>query len=206
MKIQGEIAFKSDDFMYVFFVYSRPLNNFEASGTPWRSNTTDDALAVERHAAFRLGVFADPVYTTGDWPTIMTDTLSPSYLPRFTAAEKKDLLGRPLTPIYRRFGLNYSIGSADFFAIDSYRTQWISAPPDGLAACVQNTSHPMWPECNTPVLYDSNAGWAAGPNPDPLSATWLQATPNQLRPYLKEVQKRWPTKKMVPIPHYVLRD
>ncbi|KAF8066627.1 glycoside hydrolase superfamily [Lyophyllum atratum] len=163
MKIQGEISFKNDDFV----------------GIPWRANSTDDIAAVERHAAFRIGSFSDPAYTTGDWPKIMTDTLPPSYLPRFTAAEKKDLLG-----------------SADFFAIDAYRTQWITAPPDGLAACIHNVSHPMWPECHTPVLFDSNAGWAAGPSPDPLSDAWLQATPNFLRASLKELQKRWPTNKM----------
>ncbi|KAJ7779243.1 glycoside hydrolase family 1 protein, partial [Mycena metata] len=163
MKIEGEIAFKNDDFI----------------GIPWRSNTTDDALSVERHAAFRIGVFSDPVYTTGDWPTIMTDTLPPDYLPRFTEQEKKD-----------------NLGSADFFAIDSYREQFIAAPPDGLDACVSNTSHPLWPECHSVVLFDSNAGWAAGISPDPLSDSWLQATPNTLRSYLKGLQTRWPTNKM----------
>lgn len=163
MKIQGEIALKSDDFI----------------GIPWRSNTTEDAEAVERHAAFRIGVFADPLYTTGDWPKIMTDTLSPEYLPRFTEAEKKD-----------------NLGSADFFAIDSYREQWVAAPSDGLDACVGNVSHPLWPECHTVVLFDSNAGWAAGISPDPLSESWLQATPNTLRGFYKGLQTRWPTKKM----------
>jgi len=163
MNISGEIAFKTDDFV----------------GIPWRANSTDDFNANERHAAFRIGAFADPVYTTGDWPKIMTDTLPPSYLPRFTEQEKKDLKG-----------------SADFFAIDAYRTQYIMAPPDGLAACVSNPSHPMWPECNTPVLFDSNAGWANGPSPDPASDAWLQATPNFLRASLRALQTRWPTKKM----------
>ncbi|KAJ7041017.1 glycoside hydrolase superfamily [Mycena alexandri] len=163
MKIEGEISLKNDDFI----------------GIPWRSNTTDDALSVERHVAFRIGVFSDPLYTTGDWPTIMTDTLPPDYLPRFTEQEKKD-----------------NLGSADFFAIDSYREQFITAPPDGLDACVSNTSHPLWPECHSVVLFDSNAGWAAGISPDPLSDVWLQATPNTLRSYLKGVQTRWPTKKM----------
>ncbi|KAF9466011.1 glycoside hydrolase family 1 protein [Collybia nuda] len=163
MKIQGEIAFKNDDFV----------------GIPWRANNTDDIEAVERHAAFRIGIFSNPAYTTGDWPKIMTDTLPPSYLPRLTASEKKDALG-----------------SADFFAIDPYRTQWVAAPPGGVAACVKNTSHPLWPECHTVMLFDSGAGWAAGPSPDPLSESWLQATPNFLRGTLKDLQKRWPTKKM----------
>ncbi|KAG6865430.1 hypothetical protein C0991_002668 [Blastosporella zonata] len=162
MKIEGEISFKNDDFV----------------GIPWRANNTEDIEAVERHAAFRIGAFSNPTYTTGDWPKIMIDELPPSYLPRFSAADKKDLLG-----------------SADFFATDAYRTQWVAAPPDGMASCVHNTSHPMWPECHTVVLFDTN-GWAAGPSPDPLSDSWLQATPNFLRASLVELQKRWPTKKM----------
>ncbi|KAJ6498574.1 glycoside hydrolase superfamily [Mycena vitilis] len=163
MNIQGEIALKNDDFI----------------GIPWRANASDDALAVERHVAFRIGVFSDPLYTTGDWPKIMTETLPPEYLPRFTEEEKKD-----------------NLGSADFFAIDSYREQFIAAPLDGLDACVLNASHPLWPECHSVVLFDSTAGWAAGISPDPLSDSWLQATPNTLRSFLKGLQKRWPTEKM----------
>jgi len=163
MKIEGEIAFKNDDFV----------------GIPWRANTTEDAEAVERHAAFRMGVFSDPVYTTGDWPKIMTDILPPEILPRFTEAEKKDLLG-----------------SADFFATDAYRTSWVVAPDVGIEACLNDMSHPLWPECQDIRLLDSSAGWAAGPNPDPASESWLQATPQFLRSSLKDMQKRWPTKKM----------
>ncbi|KAJ7251120.1 glycoside hydrolase superfamily [Mycena haematopus] len=162
MNISGEIAFKSDDFI----------------GIPWRSNTSEDALAVERHAAFRIGVFADPVYATGDWPKILTDTLPPDYLPRFTDQEKQDLLG-----------------SADFFAIDAYREQWVSAPSEGIDACVSNSSDPLWPECHNVMEFDSNAGWSAGINADPLSS-WLQATPQNLRSYFKGLHSRWPSKKM----------
>lgn len=154
---------------------------------------------MERHVAFRIGVFSDPLYTTGDWPKIMTDTLSPEYLPRFTEAEKKDNLG--LSPLSHSIQVKYTntgiTGSADFFAIDSYREQFIAAPLDGLDTCVSNTSHPLWPECHSVVLFDSSAGWATGISPDPLSDSWLQATPNTLRSYLKGVQTRWPTKKMV---------
>ncbi|KAG6916307.1 hypothetical protein DXG01_007464 [Tephrocybe rancida] len=89
MKIAGEISFKNDDFI--------SLLTGLYSGVPWRANSTEDIEAVERHAAFRIGVFSNPVYTTGDWPKVMTDTLPPSYLPCFTAAEKKDLLGN-VTP------------------------------------------------------------------------------------------------------------
>ncbi|KAJ3763929.1 glycoside hydrolase superfamily [Lentinula raphanica] len=162
MKITGEIAFKSDDYV----------------GIPWRANNTDDIAAVERHAAFQIGVFADPVFTTGDWPQILKDTLPPEYLPRLTEDEQKDILG-----------------TADFFAIDAYRTFYVAAPPDGLSACVNDSSHPDWPTCNLETQYDSNVGWAVGPAADPLS-DWLQATPQFLRDSFKEYHKRWPSPKI----------
>ncbi|KAJ8507773.1 hypothetical protein ONZ45_g9889 [Pleurotus djamor] len=162
MNISGEIAFKNDDYV----------------GMPWRTNSSEDHAAVERHAAFQIGIFSDPVYTTGDWPALVKATLPPSILPRFTKQEQEDILG-----------------TADFYAIDAYRTQWTSAPPEGIDSCIQDVSHPLWPGCNTPVLFDSHAGWAAGPSPDPLSG-WLQATPGFLRDSLKELQKRWPTNKI----------
>lgn len=63
---------------------------------PWRANNSDDVEAVERHAAFQIGIFSDPVYATGDWPQILLDTLPEAWLPRFTDEEKKELLGLSL--------------------------------------------------------------------------------------------------------------
>lgn len=60
---------------------------------PWRSNNSDDVEAVERHAAFQIGIFSDPVYATGDWPQILLDTLPEAWLPRLTDEEKEDFLG-----------------------------------------------------------------------------------------------------------------
>ncbi|KAF9044143.1 glycoside hydrolase family 1 protein [Panaeolus papilionaceus] len=162
MGIKGEIAFKNDNFV----------------GVPWRANNTEDAQAVERHAAFQIGIFSDPVYNTGDWPKLMTDILPPSTLPRFTDQEKKD-----------------NLGSADFFAIDPYRTSFVAAPQGGIAACLANKNHPLWPGCNDVKLVDPN-GWAGGPSSDPATDTWLQATPNFVRQNLGELHRRWPSKKM----------
>ncbi|KAK7436716.1 hypothetical protein VKT23_018970 [Stygiomarasmius scandens] len=163
MNIIGEIGIKNNDFV----------------GIPWRTNTTDGARAVERHAAFQIGAFADPIYTTGDWPTILTDTLPPEYLPRFTEEEKRDILG-----------------SADFFAIDAYASQYISAPDEGLDACLYNgPSDPEWPQCNTVREFDSNAMWAVGASAD-VEAPWLQDTSRFFRDAMKEIHKRWPTDKI----------
>jgi len=46
--------------------------------------------AVERHASFGIGLFADPVYT-GDWPQVVKDTIPESHLPRFTEQQMTDL-------------------------------------------------------------------------------------------------------------------
>ncbi|EPQ51427.1 glycoside hydrolase [Gloeophyllum trabeum ATCC 11539] len=162
MGIPGEIAYKNDDFV----------------GTPWRANSTDDIEAVERHTAFQIGVFSEPIYGTGNWPQIMLDTLPPSFLPRFTPEEIAE-----------------NKGTADFYAIDDYRDQYIAAPPEGLAACINNMTDPNWPQCNQLVQYDVN-GWSVGPNPDPDSTSWLQSTPQNLRYSLQQLQARWPTTKI----------
>ncbi|KAE9392133.1 glycoside hydrolase, partial [Gymnopus androsaceus JB14] len=165
MNITGEIAFKNDDYV----------------GTPWREGNAEDIAAVERHVAFQIGIFSDPVYTTGDWPQIVEDTLPPDFLPRFTEEEQKDLLG-----------------SADFYATDAYRTFFNAAPLDGLDACVNNTAHPNWPTCNIQVAYDSipDSGWAVGPASDPQTLHWLFATPQWFRHAMKEIHTRWPTNKI----------
>lgn len=61
---------------------------------PWRTNTTEDATAVERSLDFGIGTFSTPIYLTGDWPDTMKETLPESFLPRFTDEEKADIKGR----------------------------------------------------------------------------------------------------------------
>jgi len=162
MNISGEIAFKNDGQV----------------GMPWRTNTTEDSEAVERSAAFGIGLFSTPVYVSGDWHDLIKQTVPESYLPRFTEEEMSDIKG-----------------SADFFAIDAYTSEFIAAPPNGIAACVANISDPNWPGCNVLYEYDSNFGWPAGNAADPGS-NWLQGTPLTLRYALKQIQQRWPTKKI----------
>ncbi|EPQ51177.1 glycoside hydrolase, partial [Gloeophyllum trabeum ATCC 11539] len=86
-------------------------------------------------------------------------------------------------------------GTADFYAIDAYRAQYVAAPAGGLAACVNNMTDPNWPQCNEVVMYDTD-GWAVGPNADTWSASWLQATPQNLRGSLRALVGRWPVGKI----------
>ena len=62
-------------------------------GRQWRANSTDDAEAIERSAAFHIGMFSEPVYVSGDWPELMKETLNETMLPRFTEDEKKLIKG-----------------------------------------------------------------------------------------------------------------
>ncbi|KAI5123222.1 hypothetical protein M0805_001311 [Coniferiporia weirii] len=157
MGISGEIAFKNNGFV----------------GKPWRTNTTEDAEALERNVAFGIGLFSTPIYDTGDWPEIVKETLDESILPRFTDEEKKDLKG-----------------SADFFAMDAYRSEWLAAPSNGIAACVANVNDVNWPACSVQVGYDSTTGWPSG-NAGDTQSTWLASTPTWLRYELSELKKRW---------------
>ncbi|KAL5522617.1 hypothetical protein ACEPAG_8634 [Sanghuangporus baumii] len=142
-------------------------------GRPWRTNTTEDFEAVERNVAFWLGMYSEPVYGSGDWPDIMKETLNETMLPRFTEEQKEEIKG-----------------SADFFAVDLYRSLFVAAPENGIVACVANSSDPNWPSCNVQMSYDATTGWPVG-----IAATetapWLMATPQNVRFELKEMQRRW---------------
>ncbi|KAL5523033.1 hypothetical protein ACEPAF_1300 [Sanghuangporus sanghuang] len=147
-------------------------------GKPWRTNTTEDFEAVERNVAFWLGMYSDPVYGSGDWPDIMKETLNETMLPRFTDEQKEEIKG-----------------SADFFAIDLYRSVFVAAPENGIVACVANSSDPNWPVCNVQMTYDAATGWPVGIAATE-STTWLFATPQNVRSELKEMRRRWPYNKI----------
>ena len=87
-------------------------------------------------------------------------------------------------------------GSADFFAIDLYVSAWTAAPPNGIDACVANSNDVNWPACNVQVLYNSETNWPVGIAAE-NAASWLLATPQNARYELKEIQKRWPSEKIV---------
>ena len=135
---------------------------------------------MERSAAFSLGIYCDPIYTTGDWPQILKDTLPDSILPPFSDEEKQLING------VCNFEANCPTcllivreGTADYFAIDAYTVGYSTAPPNGIAACVANTSDPNWPVCSVTSQYDTN-NWGIGPYADPGSP-WLVASPGFVR-------------------------
>ncbi|WVQ99492.1 hypothetical protein IAU59_006627 [Kwoniella sp. CBS 9459] len=160
LNIQGEIAFKSDNFI----------------GVPWREGNQDDQRAVDRHEAYQIGIFAEPIYNSGDWPQLIKDDLPPEILPRFTDEQKAMIKG-----------------TADFFAIDGYRVGYVTAPPAGFEACIANTSDPLWPVCNQVNFYEPTPyAWGLADFADPR-VPWLQNTWKFVRGFLKDLTQRYPT-------------
>ena len=75
------------------FLKSHVLPLTHRSGRQWRLNNTEDAQAVERSAAFHIGLFSGPVYDSGDWPELVKETLNETFLPRFTDEEIAEIKG-----------------------------------------------------------------------------------------------------------------
>lgn len=87
--INGTIAFKTNG------GYKIPL-----------TNSTDDALAVQRAWDFNEGWFATPTFLTGDYPKYLKEYVS-SFLPEFTEEEKTMING-----------------TSDIYAHDAYTSQF----------------------------------------------------------------------------------
>ncbi len=107
----------------------------------WREPKTSkpgDVSAAQRSLEFHLGWFADPVFL-GDYPAVMREWLG-HRLPGFSAEEKTLLRG-----------------SADFFGINHYRTQYAAqarGPGSPLGTywddhLVELSQDPAWPKNDT---------------------------------------------------------
>jgi beta-glucosidase/6-phospho-beta-glucosidase/beta-galactosidase len=75
------------------------------------TNSSDDALAVQRAWDFNEGWFANPTFLGGDYPSNLKDFVK-GFLPDFTA-EQKRLIN----------------GTCDVFAHDAYQSQFFFGTP-----------------------------------------------------------------------------
>jgi len=89
MGLSGTIAFKTSG------GYKIPL-----------TNSSQDAIAVQRASDFNEGWFANPTFIGGDYPKYLKDFVS-NFLPNFTEEEKKMING-----------------SSDVFVHDAYTSQF----------------------------------------------------------------------------------
>lgn len=156
MGLNGTITFKNNG------GYKIPL-----------TNSTEDALAVQRAWDFNEGWFANPIYLNGDYPRYLKDYVSTLGL-EFTE-EQKALIN----------------GTADIFAHDAYTSSFYFAPDGGVAACLTNSSNRLYPGCfNT--SNENPAGWYIGAGSDPYTP-WLNSATDWVPTFLKYIQDTWPS-------------
>lgn len=157
MGINGTVSFKTNG------GYKIPL-----------TNSSEDAVAVQRAWDFNEGWFANPTFLTGDYPKYLKDFVS-GFLPEFTDEEKSMING-----------------TSDVYAHDAYTSQFYMAPDSGIQACTSNTSHRLYPSCaNTTYSYaTADGGWNVGPAADPLSP-WLHKATDWVPFFLRYIQDTW---------------
>ena len=120
------------------------------------TNSSDDAIAVQRAWDFNEGWFANPIFINGSYPQYLEDYVS-TFLRPLNDSEKQSL-----------------VNTSDIFAHDAYTSSFYMAPDDGFDACTGNDSHPLFPSCvNSTNQYPAeDGGWNIGYAADPLSP-WL---------------------------------
>lgn len=99
--------------------------------------------AAQRYRDLYMGVLADPIMLGKQYPSAYTSTI-------------------PNVPLLTDAELARINGTADFFAINEYSGQISSPPAGGIAACIANSSHPLWPWCTVQETVSSTTGWALG--------------------------------------------
>ena len=157
MGIQGTISFKTNG------GYKIPL-----------TDSSDDAIAVQRAWDFAEGWFASPIFLGGRYPP---------YLQQYTSTFLRDLTAEEMTRIN---------GSSDIFAYDAYTSQFYMAPDKGFDACLADPSDPLFPSCvNTTYNYvSSEGGWDIGYAADPRTP-WLHKATDWVPAMLHYVQDTW---------------
>ena len=154
LNLTGPISFKTNG------GYKIPLTDSSA-----------DALAVQRAWDFNEGWFANPVFINGDYPSTLKAYTS-TFLRNFTSEEQSLLKG-----------------SADLFAHDAYTSQFFFAPDAGIDACITNSSHPHYPSCAN-TSYTGPTGWNIGYAADPGSP-WLHIATDWVPAFLRYIHDTW---------------
>lgn len=135
--------------------------NADNFGLPLNPNNQSDIDAANRYQDFLLGIISNPIFLGKDVPESVTSTCT-NQSQRLSPAQ-----------------LAFYKGKCDFYAIDPYTAAFITQPPEGIEACANDPSNPLWPNCvvSSPISAD---GWEIGFYSD----SYPYLTPTYLRAFL----------------------
>ena len=138
------------------------------------TNSSADAIAVQRAWDFNEGWFANPVFINGSYPYYLEQYVS-TFLRPLNTTEKQNM-----------------VNTSDIFAHDAYTSQFYFAPDGGIDACTSNASNALYPSCaNTSYTYaSSDNSWNVGYAADPGSP-WLHKATDWVPAFLHYIQDTW---------------
>lgn len=110
---------------------------------PLDTSNPSDVAASLRYQDFSVGVMSNPLFLGTQIPETVLSTS-----------------GIQISPLTTQ-QLKLIKGKIDFFSVDPYSAQYVSAPPGGIEACAADPSNPLWPTC---VINSNDAanGWLIG--------------------------------------------
>ncbi|KAI8960253.1 beta-glucosidase [Daldinia sp. FL1419] len=142
-----------------------------ASGFPIPLDPDDpsDIALTERQLDFSIGYMANPIYLGTQTPSNVIEALEPR------------------VPVYTKDELQYINGTADFFAVDIYSANYVTALDEGTEACIGHSSHPNFPACTN--ITSVRANWLMGAQSNAAPMTWHQ----HARTIFKLLHMKYPT-------------
>ncbi|KAK3911827.1 Myrosinase 1, partial [Frankliniella fusca] len=149
------------------------MSSFSDFFYPKDPSNPDDVAAAERYQQFQLGWFAHPVYSKdGDYPPIMRQFVD--------NASKSQGLARSRLPAFTEDEIKEIRGSADFYGLNHYRSQLVSAlTPSDVQPPIEST------RSDAKVVLSVDPAW------EESIADWLTVNPDGLRQLFKWVQKEY---------------
>lgn len=110
---------------------------------PLDGSNAEDVRAAARYQDWLIGILGYPIFLGQNYPEEVLNT---------PGVKLKALTAEELASIN---------GTADYWAFDPYVAQYATLPSNGMDACPNNQSDPLWPICvvNTNLQQD---GWLMG--------------------------------------------
>ncbi|GLG98608.1 Putative lactase-phlorizin hydrolase [Gryllus bimaculatus] len=143
------------------------LSLINAKGIEYYNNLIDELLANGIEPM--LGWFANPVFSKeGNYPQVMRE--------RVAANSAKEKLRRSRLPVFTQEEINYIKGTADFFGLNHYTTNYAEEGEEGKTPSADRDAG---------AIITQNQSWPSS------GSDWLKVTPTGFRDLLNWIRKAY---------------